>query len=188
VAVVYQEAACPSCHRSTSTNNTWWPYCSNECEQRAQVEAARAAPPAVTVVEVRQLDLENARPWEPQVFPIGTLEHYLGSVFEAHLKQRLPRRTLLDMARASVGRVNERNIAEAIRELRRGGWPIISSSGEEGYWLSWDPADLDMLEQTMRGRSLDMLRTLSRIRRARARVARVPVLDDVIDSMERGEL
>jgi hypothetical protein len=140
------------------------------------------------VVQAVQLDLESASAWEPHRFALGTLEYYLSGVFERHPGERYPRADLLGMARgAGIGRVNTRNIMDAIRELRRGGWPIISSSGEEGYWLSWEPADLDMLEQTLRGRSLDMLKTLSAVRRARTRAGWVP-LDDVIKNMESGEL
>jgi hypothetical protein len=74
-----------------------------------------------------------------------------------------------------------------IMELRRAGWPIISSSGEAGYWYSTNPEEWDILEQNLRGRSMSMLRTISLIRRRRQNVGRVP-MDDFLERMERGEV
>lgn len=187
----WQTCAIHACTRPVYAHQPWYPYCSNEHEQlawaRQRLDEARQRPSATTqaTAPAVQLDIESALPWEPRRFDVGTLERVLTDHFEAHSATPTARERLMEIGRRALGRgVNQRNVMDAIRELRRGGWPIISSSGEKGYWISWDPADLDTLEQTLRGRSLDMLKTWAAVRRARSRRGRVP-LDIIIEQIEQ---
>lgn len=175
------------CYKLVYPHVPWYPYCSNEHEQMAVVEQRRQEQPKPKTVPVQQLGLESSLPWRPEVFALGTAENVMHTWFEGHPNEHIQREQLVDLVRQSLRKASRRDVMSGIMELRRAGWPIIASSGESGYWYSTDPADWDKLEQNLRGRSMSMLRTLSRIRRARAMTGRVP-LDDVIDKMERGEL
>jgi len=177
------------CTKLVFASSAWYPFCSNECEQRAQLVAERSGPGnGSTRVEVRQLGLEDSKPWQPERFSVGTLEDCLVVMFEAgEPKRRFLRAEMRDYCRSQGHRIAERDVTNAISNMRLAGWPICSSSGEAGYWLSWDNDDLDTLEQNLRGRSLDMLKKVSGLRRFRQRVARLPILDEFIEHGERGE-
>jgi hypothetical protein len=185
------DTICPwnNCYRVVFATGPWYPFCSTEHEQMQEAADRRtaAAPERQVTLPARQLTLDTSLPWVPESFPLGTPENVMHDWFEHHPNEHVSRDTLIFMVKTSLGRASRRDVMTGIMELRRAGWPIISSSGEAGYWYSTNPEEWDILEQNLRGRSMSMLRTISLIRRRRQNVGRVP-MDDFLERMERGEV
>ena len=59
----------------------------------------------------------------------------------------------------------DRAIRDAVTELRKQGHPIISSSGQSGYW--YDPNGVNMLIADYRSRIIDMSETVRALERGR---------------------
>jgi biotin operon repressor len=123
-----------------------------------------AVVPAVTQVPtIEQLSLlEPRRPtWEPDqprdLDQAAVLQQLRDG--RRHSRQELTSACLL----------HDREVRAAIEALRRAGWPIVSSSSDRGYLLTWNGDALDALERDLGSRALAALKTRSAIRRARRR-------------------
>jgi hypothetical protein len=65
--------------------------------------------------------------------------------------------------------LGDRRVRIVIKELRRLGYPIVSSSGMSGYWLTDDPAEvIDCLEHECLSRIRDLAATGRALRRTAA--------------------
>jgi biotin operon repressor len=67
--------------------------------------------------------------------------------------------------------LHDRAVRQCIEALRLHGWPICSSSGQAGYRLSFDPADLIRLERDLASRAVAAFRLRRAIRAIRERRA-----------------
>lgn len=73
------------------------------------------------------------------------------------------------------GRYADRPVRDAIRNLRRNGWLILSGVGKrKGYFLAASPAEWAAYGKPMRGRALDLLKTVAEMERTAGRLFGVP--------------
>lgn len=110
---------------------------------------------------VHQLTLPDAARWEPER-PTDPDCAAVLRLLEANARIGAVLHRPADPTR-------DRQMRRAVEQLRRLGWPVISSSGRKGYVLSFAPEDLADLEKDLRARALSTLRTLNRVKRIRER-------------------
>lgn len=63
--------------------------------------------------------------------------------------------------------INDRSIRDAVHELRRAGFAVVSDSGVPGYRLARSADEVDALARELRSRALDELVTVRALRRTR---------------------
>ena len=65
---------------------------------------------------------------------------------------------------------NERSVRAAVRELRRAGLPVVSTSAEKGYHFTSDPVELDGIIADLRSRIEDEAVTVAALERTQVRL------------------
>ena len=78
---------------------------------------------------------------------------------------RVTKETIAHYCRLKYTANTDRQIRDAVTELRRRGEPICSTAGQAGYWYSY--ADLDIIIRDLKSRGREMFDTASVLERAR---------------------
>jgi hypothetical protein len=100
------------------------------------------------------------------------LEKLLGEIFASQYftgrSNAFSRDRLIGIVQRSYPTADEREIREALHELRRQGMPICSTGGiHSGYWRAADREELEeYLTREVHSRAVDLLETESILRRA----------------------
>lgn len=86
-------------------------------------------------------------------------DDYIMTTIESQVWNRLSHKPITKKQLYSMTGYSDREIRAAIQTLRNNGYPVMSSSRTNGYWIARNEDEIYMLVNELRSRASEMLKT-----------------------------
>ena len=86
-------------------------------------------------------------------------DDYIMTTIESQVWNRLSHKPISRNALRLRTGYSDRQIRKAVQNLRNNGYPVISNSDKNGYWIARSEDEIYMLVNELRSRASEMLKT-----------------------------
>ena len=94
-------------------------------------------------------------------------ENYIMTTAESQVWNRLSHKPISKKELHSMTGYNDREIRAAVQTLRNKGYPVMSSSKTNGYWIARNEYEINMLIAELKSRASEMMNTVRSLENVR---------------------